>query len=92
MLEKQIEAKLREGIRKVGGLAVKLVSPGFAGIPDRLILMPGGRLAFVEMKAPGKVPTKLQQARIEKLRKMGFYVFVLDTPASVADFVEDISR
>ena len=53
MLEKSIEKKLADAVKKRGGLAPKFVSPGLDGMPDRIVLMPGGRLAFVEVKAPG---------------------------------------
>lgn len=78
MREKFIEQKLVQETRKVGGLALKFVSPGFAGVPDRILLMDGGRVAFVEVKAPGKCPRALQRSRHKLLRRMGFRVFVLD--------------
>lgn len=76
--EKKIEQKLVTETRKAGGLALKFVSPGFAGVPDRIVLMDGGRVAFVEVKAPGKRPRALQRSRHALLRRMGFRVFVLD--------------
>ena len=78
MLEKQIERKLVNTVKAAGGLCPKFVSPGMDGMPDRLILMPGGRLAFVELKAPGKKPRPLQLHRHDQLRDLGFEVFVLD--------------
>lgn len=54
MRESVVEKKFAAEVKKRGGLAVKFVSPGFNGVPDRLVLFPGGRLAFVELKAPGK--------------------------------------
>lgn len=78
MLEKQIEQKLVKAVKKEGGLCLKFVSPGMDGMPDRLILMPGGRMAFVELKAPGKKPRPLQVCRHEQIRNLGFEVFVLD--------------
>ena len=75
--EKAIERKLIAAVRKRGGLALKLVSPGYAGLPDRLVLLPGGHLAFVEVKAPGKQPRPLQLRRHEQLRRLGFRVYVL---------------
>ena len=59
MREKQIEQALVKAVRKRGGIALKFVSPGMAGVPDRLVLFPGGRMAFVEVKAPGKKPRLL---------------------------------
>jgi hypothetical protein len=56
MNEKQVENKLTAAVKKAGGIAPKFVSPGFAGMPDRLILLPDGHIAFAELKAPGKLP------------------------------------
>lgn len=78
MREKVIEQKLVAETRKAGGLALKFVSQGFAGVPDRILLMHGGCVAFVEVKAPGQRPRPLQAARHKLLRRMGFRVFVLD--------------
>ena len=83
MREKQIEQKLVKAVRNAGGLCPKFVSPGLAGMPDRLILLPGGRFAFVEVKAPGEKPRALQLHRHAQLRALGFSVFVLDDPARV---------
>ena len=63
MREKTIEAKLVTAAKRLGGLALKFVSPGFDGVPDRLVLLPGGRLAFIELKAPGKKLRPLQVRR-----------------------------
>ena len=83
MLEKQIEQKLVKAVKAAGGLCPKFVSPGMDGMPDRIILMPGGRLAFVELKAPGKKPRPLQLHRHEQLRNLGFEIFVLDRPEDI---------
>lgn len=85
--ERGIEQYLRERVRAAGGRAYKFVSPGNAGVPDRLVLFPGGRAAFVELKAPGKKPTLLQQAQGEKIRKLGFPVVVIDTKQGVDEFI-----
>ena len=66
MREKTIEQKFREAVRNAGGLALKFTSPGWDGMPDRLALLPGGRMAFVEVKAPGKKPRPLQLAFFHK--------------------------
>ena len=76
--ERQIEQRLVTETRKRGGMALKFVSPSFAGMPDRLILLPDGKMAFVEVKAPGQKPRPLQVKRHAMLRKLGFKVFVLD--------------
>lgn len=88
MLEKQIERKLTEEVKKVNGMCLK--QTGMAGIPDRLILIPGGKMAFVELKAPGEKPRKLQQVRIKQLRKMGFMCFVVDGLEMISNVLDSI--
>ena len=88
MREKQTEEKLVKAVRNVGGLCPKFVSPGLAGMPDRLILLPGRRLAFVEVKAPGEKPRLLQLHRHAQLRALGFRVHVLDDPAQIPEILE----
>lgn len=78
MREKKIEQKLVTAVKKHGGICPKFVSPGFDGMPDRLVLLPHGRFAFVEVKAPGEKPRPLQMARHGRLRKLGYRVYVLD--------------
>ena len=63
MIEKQIENKLTMAVKNNGGIALKLVCPSFAGMPDRLILLPDGHIGFAELKAPGKKPRPLQLSR-----------------------------
>lgn len=88
MLEKQIERKLTEEVKKLNGMCLKQTS--LAGIPDRLILLQGGKMAFVELKAPGEKPRKLQQVRIKQLRKMGFMCFVVDGTEMISDVLDSI--
>ena len=64
-------------IKSHGGLALKFISPGYAGVPDRLVLMPGGKMCFMELKAPGRKTCPLQVRRIEQLRALGFNVYVV---------------
>ena len=78
MKEKVIETKLVKKIKATGGLALKLSCPGFDGMPDRLVLLPGGVIAFVELKAPSKKPRPLQLARHKLLRGLGFPVYIID--------------
>lgn len=90
MREKTIEQKFRAAVKAAGGLAVKFASPGFDGVPDRLALLPGGRMAFVEVKAPGKKPRPLQLARHRLLRQLGFKVYVLDDEGQIEKIISEI--
>lgn len=89
MREREIEQKLIDAIKAQGGVCWKFVSPGTAGVPDRIILMPMGRIAFVEVKAPGESPRKLQLARHRLLRRLGFKTFVLDNPEQIGGILDD---
>ena len=90
MREKTIEKKLSDEVKKRGGLAPKFTSPGFDGMPDRIVLMPGGRMAFVEVKARGKAPRPLQEARHRLLRQLGFPVYVLDNESEIGGILDEI--
>ena len=90
MREKIIEQKFRTAVKAVGGVAVKFVSPGMDGVPDRLALLPGGRMAFVEVKASGKKPRPLQEARHRMLRRLGFKVYVLDDEGQIGGIIDEI--
>lgn len=90
MREKAIEQKLCTAVKKSGGIAMKLVSPGLAGVPDRLLLFPGGKAAFVEVKAPGEKPRPLQVHRIAQLRALGFKVYVLDDVNQIGGIINEI--
>lgn len=79
MLESTLERKLKSEISRLGGWAVKFVSPGLAGVPDRLILLPGGTCIFIELKAPGKKLRPLQVKRQKQLEEFGFRVEVVDS-------------
>ena len=90
MREKEIEKKLISEVKKRGGVCPKFVSPGVDGMPDRLVLLPGGRLAFVELKAPGKKPRPLQMVRHEMLKRLGFAVYVLDDAGEIGAMLDGI--
>ncbi len=90
MREKQIEQKLVQAVRKKGGLCLKFVSPNFDGMPDRLILFPHGKIAFAELKAPGKKPRPLQIARHKILMKLGFRVYVIDSAEQIGVMLDEI--
>jgi hypothetical protein len=90
MREKATEQKLILMIKAAGGIAPKFISPGYDGMPDRIVLLPEGRIAFVEVKVPGKKPRPLQQARHDMLRRLGFKVFVLDDTSQIGDILDEI--
>lgn len=90
MREKEVEKRLVTEVKKQGGICPKWVSPGFDGVPDRIILLPDGKFAFVEVKAPGEKPRPLQQARINLLRKLGFRVYVLDEKKKIGGIIDEI--
>lgn len=84
--ESQVESAFVRRVHDLGGVALKFVSPGRRGVPDRLVLWPGGRAEFVELKAPGKKPTLQQLREHERLRRLGFAVTVLDGFAAVNQY------
>ena len=90
MRERQIEQKLVKAVKAVGGIAPKLVSPGFDGMPDRMVLIPDGRIGFVEVKASGKKPRPLQLSRQRLLRRLGFKVYVLDDEDQIKFILQEI--
>jgi hypothetical protein len=90
MREKIIEQHLVKAVKNSGGIAPKLVCPGFDGMPDRLVLLPGGKIGFVEVKAPGKEPRPLQVARHGLLRRLGFKVYILDAPEQIGGILDEI--
>lgn len=90
MREKLIEDYLRDEVKSIGGRAFKFVSPGNNGVPDRLVCLPGGKIAFIELKAPGKKSTPLQEVQQKRLKDLGFYVLVISSMAGVDDFIDDI--
>jgi hypothetical protein len=90
MLEKDIEHKLVMEVKRVGGLALKFTSPGMVGVPDRIILMPNGKIAFAELKAPGKKPRAIQVKRIKQIRQLGFKVYVIDNTQMIGGVIDEI--
>ena len=82
MREKAIEAKLVKAVRIMGGLAPKFVS--------RLVLLPKGKIAFIELKAPGKALRPLQIRRKQQLEALGFPVYCIDSPEQIGGILDEI--
>ena len=91
MRERQIEQRLTQAVRKRRGLCPKWVSPGMDGVPDRIILLPGGRIAFAELKAPGQKPRPLQLRRKAQLERLGFAVHVIDNVNQIGGVLDALS-
>lgn len=90
-MEKTVEEYLRRRVKEAGGLALKFVSPGWTGVPDRIILMPGARVYFAETKDTGKEP-RPRQKRVHKiLRELGFKVYVPDSRTSVDAMMREVA-
>lgn len=92
MREKVVEQCLVKAVKARGGMCPKLVSPGTDGMPDRMVLLPGGRIHFVEVKAPGKKARPLQARRHEQLQELGFRVSVLDDPEQIPTLFDGDDR
>ena len=90
MREAEIERKLTSAVKARGGLCPKFVSPGWDGVPDRIVLLPGGKLGFVELKAPGQKLRPLQRRRREQLECLGFRVFVVDGVEQIGGMLHEI--
>ena len=88
--EKEIEQVLVRSVKAAGGICPKWVSPGYDGMPDRIILMPGGKIAFAEVKAPGKKPRPLQASRHRLLRRLGFKVYVIDSAEQIGGIIDEV--
>ena len=93
MLERDIEKKLIRPVKNLGGLCLKFETPGFTGVPDRIILLPGRHVLFVETKQPGKKERARQVYVHGLLRALGFTVYsTIDSPAKVAAIIDDCRR
>ena len=91
MRERQIEQRLTQAVRKRQGLCPKWISPGLDGVPDRIILLPGGRIAFAELKAPGQKLLPLQLRRKAQLERLGFAVHVIDNTDQIGGVLDALS-
>lgn len=90
MREKTLECKLVHSVKKLGGVALKFISPGYDGMPDRLVLLPKAIISFVEVKAPGKTLRALQVQRKKQLEALGFQVYVLDDAGQIGGILDEI--
>lgn len=90
MQESKNERYLKKKIEMIGGKALKFISPGCSGVPDRIVLLPEGKIIFVELKAPGEELRPLQVFRVSQLRALGFRVEVLDSKQVIDNFMESI--
>lgn len=88
--EKLVERKLVEAVKTNGGMCIKLLCDNLLGLPDRLVLMPYGKMAFVELKTTGRKPRLIQAVIHKKLRALGFRVEVIDTVEGINNFINDI--
>lgn len=92
MREKDIERHLRLKVEKLGGLCYKWVSPSNAGVPDRIVMLPGGITAFVEVKSPVGVLSMQQKAKINKMKELGQNVYILNSMNKIDDLIELIQE
>ena len=90
--ERAIEAYCASETIRRGGRSFKWSSPAQKGVPDRLVMLPGGRVGFLELKAPGKRPTTLQQHFIDVLLSLGFVAGYADTKDAVNQFLDRLQH
>ena len=90
MIESEVEKKLVQGVKKLGGLCLKWVSPGYSGVPDRIVFLPGGRVYFVELKQDrGRL--RARQKYVHKcFKKLGFSVYTLKGMDEVKEFLDEV--
>ena len=90
MLERQVEQALVRAVRKHGGIAPKFTSPGTVGMPDRIIILPEGRICFVELKRPGQKPRPIQIRQMDRLTQLGCMVRTIDHPNQIQELINEI--
>ena len=90
MRERVVEQALVRAVKARGGICPKWVSPGLDGVPDRIVMLPDGKIGFVEVKAPGEQARKLQIARLEQLRRLGYKAFVCDQEETIEGILNEI--
>ena len=90
MLEKEVEKFLVREVKKLGGISFKFISPGNAGVPDRIVILPSGKVIFVELKTDKGKLTKLQEVQIKKISDLGADARVLRGIEGVKEFINEI--
>ena len=92
VLEKELEVRLTRAVRARGGLCLKWVSPGASGVPDRIVLLPGGQVVFVELKrARGGRSSALQRFWARVLTRLGFVCRLVRTEEDIAGLLDALS-
>ena len=88
--ENRVEQRLVNGVKALGGVTFKFISPGAAGVPDRVVILPGGTVHFVELKAEGAVPSRLQLRRLKQLRQLDATALVLTGQSGVERYLDNL--
>lgn len=91
MLEKELEKKLVQAVKKMGGLCYKFTSPGHTGVPDRITIMPYGKVGFIELKQAGKKPTPNQRLQLSMLKSKGCRVYLVDQEGQIDKVIKDLA-
>ncbi len=92
MRESELEKKFCRLVTQAGGKAYKFISPNNSGVPDRIVILPGGRIGFIELKRPGQGPRKLQQFRMAELEQLGCYTAAVDSLACAEAVIDELTR
>lgn len=92
MLERDVEKTLVRAVKNAGGIAPKFTSPGTAGMPDRIIILPEGKVCFVELKAPGQKPRPIQKRQMDRLTQLGCMVRTIDHPNQIQELIDEIAN
>ena len=92
MRERDVERRLVKAVKDRGGMCAKWVSPGLDRVPDRIVLLPEGRIGFGELKAPGERPRPLQIARMEQMKRLGYKCFVCDHIELIDGILNEIQK
>ena len=92
MKEYAIEKHLVQKTQECGGICLKFISPGIAGVPDRIVILPGGKIGFAELKAQGKKPRLVQRAILRVLYRLGCRVAAIDNKKSAEGFIRRLAK